>query len=228
VPYLSKDKWAPYRFGDDGARAGVITHISFLSVFSHPAVSSPTKRGVALNEIFLCQPTPTPPNNVDFTAFIASSPNKPMTVRARLEEHISSPVCAGCHSLVDPTGVALERFDALGQYREQDDGQVIDVHSQVAGKPFDGAVGLGQLLHDDPRATSCVARTLYATGTGRSVSPGDRDALAQSFAAGGYRLRSFLKWLALGDELYSAPAPARTKVASANGMIPAPAKGERQ
>ena len=85
VPYLSKDKWATYHFGDDSGRAGVITQSSFLSLFSHPAESSPTKRGVALNEIFLCQPTPPPPNNVDFTAVNPEGPNKAKTVRLRLE-----------------------------------------------------------------------------------------------------------------------------------------------
>ena len=172
VPYLSKDKWAPYRFADDSGRAGVITQISFLSLFSHPAESSPTKRGVALNEIFLCQPTPPPPNNVDFTAVNPDGPNKAKTVRLRLEAHVTNPVCAGCHTLVDPPGVALERFDTLGQYREREEGQLIDVHSQIGGKPFDGAVGLGQVLHDNPRASACVAKNLYATGTGRSGKGG--------------------------------------------------------
>jgi hypothetical protein len=211
VPYLSKDKWAPYRFGDDSARAGVITQISFLSLFSHPAVSSPTKRGVALNEIFLCQPTPQPPNNVDFTAINPDGPNKALSVRMRLQEHVTNPVCRGCHTLVDPTGVALERFDTIGQYREYDQGAPIDVHSQIGGKPFDGAVGLGQVLHDDPRTTSCVVKNLYASGIGRPLlaSDGDRvEALERTFAAGGYRLPAFLKALALSDDLYLAPAPA--------------------
>jgi hypothetical protein len=219
VPYLSNEKWAPYRFGDDSARAGVLTQISFLALFSHPAVSSPTKRGVALNEIFLCQPTPQPPGNVDFTAINPEGPNKTMTVRMRLEEHVSNPVCAGCHSLVDPTGVALERFDTLGQYRELDGGQKIDVRSEIAGKSFEGAVGLGKVLHDDPRTSSCVARNLYAAGTGRAVPASDGSkiaALERTFAAGGYRVPAFLKALALGDDLYTVPAlqPAPTHVAA--------------
>lgn len=209
VPYLSKDKWAPYRFDDQAQRAGVVTQIAFLSLFSHPSVSSPTKRGVALNDIFLCRQTPTPPGNVDFTALDPEGPNKVLTVRMRLAAHVENPVCAGCHSLVDPQGIALERFDALGQYREMDAGQPIDVHSELGGKPFSGAVGLGQVLHDDPQAARCVAQRLYAAGVGRALPEGDGriDGLAKTFAEGGYRVPAFLKTLALGDDLYLAPPP---------------------
>jgi hypothetical protein len=231
VPYLSKERWAPYQFSEDSGRAGVLTQVSFLSLFSHPAESSPTKRGVALNEIFLCQTTPPPPNNVDFTAVNPDGPNKAKTVRLRLEAHVNNPVCAGCHSLVDPPGLALERFDTLGQSREYEEGQLIDVHAQIGGKPFDGAVGLGKVLHDNPRTASCLAKNLYATGTGRAVPAGDRkkvDELAQSFAAGGYRLPAFLKALAAGDDLYLAPVSAgRTQVASQTTINPAPSKEVR-
>lgn len=233
VPYLSKDKWAPYHFSDDSGRAGVITQVSFLSLFSHPAESSPTKRGVALNEIFLCQPTPPPPNNVDFTAVNPDGPNKAKTVRLRLQAHVTSPACAGCHRLVDPPGVALERFDTLGQYREYEEGQLIDVHSTIGGKPFEGAVGLGQVLHDNPRTASCLARNLYAAGTGRAVPIGDRkkvEALTQTFAAGGYRLPQFLKALAIGDDLYLAPASAPAPAKPAQVALqsnPAPSKEVR-
>ena len=180
-------------------------------------MTSPTKRGVALNEIFLCQETPQPPGNVDFTAVNAEGPDRLKTMRARLEAHIENPVCRGCHSLVDPTGIALERFDTLGQYREREDGEPISVGSKLAGKPFDGAVGLGQVLHDDPRTTMCVTRNLYAAGTGRADAPGDEariEALGQTFAAGGYRLPAFLKAFAQSADLYRAPAPKPARVAA--------------
>jgi hypothetical protein len=229
VPFLSKDKWAPYRFEDQSGRAGVVTQISFLSLFSHPAVSSPTKRGVALNEIFLCQPTPPPPNNVDFSA-VNEGPNRAKTVRLRLEAHVTNPTCAGCHSLVDPTGVALERFDTLGQYREYAEGQLIDVHSQIGGKPFDGAVGLGKVLHDDPRVGRCLAKNLYATGVGRPASDRRKvDALSASFAAGGYRVPAFLKALAVDEDLYAAPVPVSrpAQVASMTNANPTAPREDR-
>ena len=57
----------PYEFPPDAGRSGVLTQVSMLAMFSHPGRSSPTKRGVALMDIFLCEPTPTPPANVDFS-----------------------------------------------------------------------------------------------------------------------------------------------------------------
>ena len=60
--------WVPYEFEDDSYRTGLLTHISFLAANSHAVRSSPTLRGKALRELFLCQKVPDPPPNVDFSA----------------------------------------------------------------------------------------------------------------------------------------------------------------
>lgn len=223
VPYTSNKAWAPYSFSADSGRSGVLTQISFLSLFAHPAVSSPTKRGLALSEIFLCQTVPPPPNNVDFTA-VNGSPDRPKTVRARLEMHATEPACAACHAMMDPLGLSLEKFDALGQKRETEEGEKIDVSAQYFGRKFDGAPGLGLMLHDNPRATTCVVRNLYAAGTGRAPAGLDSKTLAdlnKGFADGGYRLPALLKTMASSDSFYTAPvapktAPAPLKVAAAS------------
>jgi hypothetical protein len=213
VPYTSSKDWSPYTFTTDSGRSGVLTQISFLSLFAHPAESSPTKRGVALNEIFLCQPIPPPPGNVDFSAINDTSPTRLRTLRLRLAQHANNPTCAGCHTIVDPLGVSLEKFDALGQFRTMDDGELIDDSSQIGGKTFAGAQGLGLILHD-----------LYSAGAGRAVtSTADRktvDGLTKSFGAGDYRIPSFLKTMAASEDFYTAPQPSKTpappvKVASA-------------
>src|SRR5262249_34864099 len=58
VPFASNSEWAPYTFPDSAERSGILTQVSFLSLFSHPGTSSPTKRGIKILEIFMCQPTP--------------------------------------------------------------------------------------------------------------------------------------------------------------------------
>ena len=68
-----------------------------LSMFSHPGRSSPTKRGVALMDILLCEPTPTPPANVDFSV-VNDTAAALKTVRERLMAHASNPACASCHT----------------------------------------------------------------------------------------------------------------------------------
>jgi len=209
VPYGAKDAWKPYTWPEPSGRAGVLTQISFLSLFSHPGRSSPTKRGVALNEIFLCQTTPMPPNDVDFSVVNDTSSATLKTVRARLLAHANDETCAGCHNLVDPPGLALERFDGLGQRRDTENGELIDVTAEIDGVKFDGAPGLGALLHDDPRPSECLVRNLYSNLTGRAVEDLAEEAkltgLTKEFAAGGHIVPAFLKRLAMSPALYSAP-----------------------
>ena len=97
VPFPFTADWVKYEFPAESGRSGILTQVSMLSMFSHPGRSSPTKRGVAMIEIFLCSPTPTPPNNVDFS--VVNDPNSPMkTLRERLMAHATNPVCAACHT----------------------------------------------------------------------------------------------------------------------------------
>lgn len=206
IPYTTNAAWAPYTFDEDSKRAGVLTHVSFLSLFSHPAQSSPTKRGIALNEVFLCQPIPPPPPDVDFSAVNAMGPERLKTARMRLELHRTNPACSACHSVMDPLGLTLEKFDTLGQYRETEDGAPIDVSSEYAGTHFVGAEGLGKVMHDNPRVSECLVRNLYATAVGRTPAPSEYkllQAFTEDFSNGGYKVPAFLERLALTDEFYS-------------------------
>lgn len=222
VPYTSREEWASYVFPEGSPRTGVLTQLSFLSLFSHPAVSSPTRRGVAVNEIFLCQPIPPPPPDVDFTA-INEGMDRPSTVRGRLELHRTNQVCAACHAIFDPLGLPLEKFDALGQYRELEAGLPIDVTSDYYGRKFEGAAGLGEVLRENPRTTSCVVRNLYATAIGRAPAFSEQktlEAYNRTFADQGYRVPAFMAELALSDPFFKAPAPepAPAALASSTGQ----------
>src|SRR5262245_62003568 len=90
VPYLSRADWAPYTFPDSSERSGILTQVTFLSLFSHPGASSPTKRGIKINEIFKCSPTPEPPADVDFSKVQALDKG---TVRTRLLDHMQNTGC---------------------------------------------------------------------------------------------------------------------------------------
>src|SRR5258708_37358825 len=211
--------WMAYEFPAASGRSGVLAQVSMLAMFSHPGSSSPTKRGVALMDIFLCEPTPLPPANVDFSIVNDVSNPKLRTVRDRLLAHATNPTCASCHTHSDPIGLSLEHFDSLGAPRTQENGQTIDVSAKIGGKSFTGAQGLGQYLHDNPKVPACFARKLYSYGVGASsedVAPSSFKAAYKSFVDGGYRLRTLLKALAVSPEFFSAPAPAGkpTKTAS--------------
>ncbi len=208
VPFISAEKWAPYTFKPESERSGILTQVTFLSLFAHPAASSPTIRGVKLNEIFLCLQIPQPPADVDFSKVQALEHG---TVRVRLTDHMTNPGCIGCHALSDPPGLALERFDGLGQHRTMENGQLIDVSADIDGKKFHGSTGLGQRLHDDPEAAACLVRNVVAYGTGRAPDPAEAQALAKrtrDFASDGYRLNALFHGILTDPQFYSVKLPA--------------------
>jgi hypothetical protein len=111
-----KGDWVEYEFPANSGRSGILTEVSMLSMFSHPGKSSPTKRGVALMDILLCEPTPAPPANVDFSV-VNDVSGALKTVRERLTAHATNPTCASCHNHSDPIGLVLEGFDTIGGRR---------------------------------------------------------------------------------------------------------------
>jgi len=220
VPFNFDEDWVPLAFPPDQGRSGIVTQISMLSMFSHPGRSSPTERGVALMDIFLCEPTPTPPNNVDFS--IVNNTDGPLkTVRERLMAHATNPVCASCHTHSDPIGLSLEGFDTIGRHRSTENGQVIDVSATLQGKSFVGAQGLGRFLHDNPKYPACVARKLYSYAKGvdsQDVELQDVKAAYKAFGDSGYRMRNLLKAMTESEDFFRAAPPAvaakSTKLAS--------------
>ena len=199
--------WVKYEFPAESGRSGILTQISMLSMFSHPGRSSPTKRGVAINEIFLCSPTPVPPNNVDFS--VVNNPNSSMkTLRERLMAHATNPTCAACHQRSDPVGLSLEAFDTIGGYRTTENSEPINVSATIQGHTFSGAQGLGQYMHDNPRYPACVARKLYSYSRGlKSSSVDDFQDAYKAFQNSGFRLRALLKSMAVSDSFYTVGPP---------------------
>ena len=201
----SSPGWVKYDFPADSQRVGLLSQISFLALHAHPARSSPTRRGKAVREQLLCQKVPEPPPNVDFS--IVEDPKAVYhTARERVTAHLANPVCAGCHRITDPIGLALENFDGAGQYRETEKGAPIDASGTLDGKPYKDAAGLGQALHDNPALTSCLVRRVYSYGVGSPDTGGRDEILAyynKEFAAQGYKFTSLLRDVALSDAFFT-------------------------
>jgi len=201
--------WTPYTEPPDSPRAGLLSQISFLALHSHPTRSSPTLRGKALRELLLCQRVPPPPPNVDFSA--VDNPNSPFnTQRERVAFHLKNPVCAGCHKVMDPMGLALENFDSSGHYRETERGAKIDASGTLDGKPFSGVVSLGKVLHDNAGLTSCLVQRVYSYGTGGAVRTDDKKTLEYfnaRFSEEGYRVPDLLRTIALSESFSEIVAP---------------------
>lgn len=194
---------------DASESAGLLTSLSFLTLHSHPGRSSPTRRGKAFREQLLCQSVPEPPPNVSFEIF--EDPNSHFrTARERLAAHNSDPVCAGCHKLTDPIGLALENFDGAGQFRAMDGDAAIDVSGSLDGTPFTDVAGLGAAIRDHPALTSCLASRLYAYGVGREIENVDRPWLAflfRRFAVHGYRLPDLMREIGASRAFYAVRTP---------------------
>src|SRR5580704_4481107 len=113
-----REPWSRVEFSAGSPRAGVLGEGTYLAVTSKPADTSPTERGLFVREHFLCQIVPPPPAGVN-TSLPPVTDEKPSSTRERLQAHLSNPTCASCHMLVDSIGFGLEKFDAIGKFRQQ-------------------------------------------------------------------------------------------------------------
>jgi hypothetical protein len=201
----TRQGWIPYEFEEESPRIGLLTHVSFLAVNSHSVRSSPTLRGKALRETFLCQKVPDPPPDVDFSALIEAENAR--TAKERLAAHNSNPSCAGCHLVTDPMGLSLENFDGAGRFRETENGAELEIAGELDGIFYEDIAGLAQATRNHPKLSSCLVNRLYAYGTGGPVSlRHDRDTLAwfeDRFVANGYKLPALLRDFALSDAFSS-------------------------
>lgn len=215
--------WVPYQFPEGSSRAGLLTQMSFLAAHSHAVRSSPTLRGQALRELFLCQEVPAPPPNVDFS--LLEDAGDLDTARERLDIHNTNPSCAGCHLITDPIGLALENFDGAGRYRETENGAALDTTGELDGTEYGDATGLAQAIRNHPKLPYCLVNRLYAFGTGGPVSLRyDRDVLNYflgNFADNEYRVPELIRDIATSRAFTTVrPAPLG-KVAQTQNKTPA-------
>ena len=164
-------------------RAGILTQAGFLSVQGHPDQTSPVLRGKFVRAMLLCQPPPPPPADVDISL---PTVDEGATARERFAAHESAAAsCRGCHTLMDPIGLTFEHFDAIGQYRERDNGQAIDVSGEILGTSeaslnttFDGPAELAAKLANSDLVRACVATQWFRFAAGRNEANGDACSLA--------------------------------------------------
>ncbi len=152
------------------ARRGLLGQGSMLLVTSNANRTSPVQRGKWILENLLGSPPPLPPPNVP-PLKENSNESTVASVRERMEEHRANPVCAGCHKIMDPIGLALENFDGVGQWRTTDSGSVIDASGQlVDGTRLDGPASLRKALLDRSEAfVGSMTEKLLMYGVGRET-----------------------------------------------------------
>src|SRR5690606_21042485 len=157
-------------------RGGVLTMGAVLAVTSNPTRTSPVKRGLwVLDQILGTPPPPPPPETPPLEQAQAALPENP-TPRDLLSAHLIDPNCAVCHVRMDPIGLALENFDAIGAWRDADESGPIDASGVLPeGVRFVGPEELkGVLLGRSDRFLANLTRELLTYALGRGVEPFDR------------------------------------------------------
>jgi len=157
-----------------GERRGYLGLAAFLTLSSFAQRTSPTLRAKWVLEELLCSPVPPPPANVkaDLDGNAAANAAAAIeNVRKRLQLHRSDAGCAGCHAGLDPIGLALESFDAIGRSRSTyENGDPVDTLGSLPdGTTFDGPRELSEVLSDDARFAPCATRKLVTYALGRNV-----------------------------------------------------------
>jgi hypothetical protein len=145
---------------DPTRRAGILTMPAVLAVESNPNQSSPVYRGQFVREQLLCQHLPSPPDGL---VIVPPDPD---------------PSCASCHQLMDPIGFGLERYDAMGLWRDSEGGLPIDDRGEILGSEdadgeFVGAAELAAQLANSTQARECFATQWVRFGLDRGETEAD-------------------------------------------------------
>jgi hypothetical protein len=156
-------------------RGGVLTMGAVLTVTSNPTRTSPVKRGHYVLDQILGTPPPPPPPDIP-PLEQANAPGDHASLREQLKAHLLDATCTSCHVRMDPIGLAMENFDAIGRWRDADESGPIDASGVLPGDiAFAGPNELkGILLDRQDLFVENLTRKLLTYALGRGVEPFDR------------------------------------------------------
>jgi hypothetical protein len=167
-----------------------------------------------VREHLLCQVVPNPPPGVNTNLPEPSSADAARAKRERMLEHAQNPSCSGCHRLMDPIGFGLEKYDAIGAWRDK---EIVDIYAgsgesrrskpvsvditaagEIAGLPsstFGDSRALGKVLAASPVCQDCVVKQVFRYAFGRAETPSDRQTVsstAGTFRKSGFKFKELL------------------------------------
>jgi len=185
------------------ARFGLLGKGAVLMVTSHVDRTSPVVRGKWVLDNLLSAPVPPMPNNVPPLNEDANRGGRILTMRERMEEHRRNPVCAQCHKIMDPIGLSMENFDAVGAWRQRDGDSVtgpgtpIDAEGELLdGTKVNGITSLRQALLRQPELfAGTVVEKLMIYGLGRGLQAYDMPsvrAIVHDTAQNNYRFSAIV------------------------------------
>ena len=191
IPNVYGSRFRRVSLDDKNARGGILGQGSILTVTSYANRTSPVLRGKWILENIVGTPPPPPPQNVP-PLKDTDSEGRVLSMRERMAQHRASPACAGCHQLMDPAGLSMENFDAIGRWRVRtESGGAVDASGGLPdGSTFSGMSGLrAALLRKPEMFVGTLTEKLMTYGLGRGLEYYDapsvreivRDARAQDY-----------------------------------------------
>lgn len=196
---LSNEHFERVELPPDSHRRGILTHASVLLVTSNPSRTSPVKRGLFVLENLLGVPSPPAPPDVPELAESATGEFKSASLRQILAKHREDTVCASCHQRMDPIGLALENYNAIGQYvdatypprddwKKHPSDQPVPVDSSgtlMTGESFEDVMQMVDILANDRRRDfhRCVAEKWLVFAIGRGLTYRDSPTVDSIVAA---------------------------------------------
>jgi hypothetical protein len=162
-------------------RSGVLTHASILTLTSNPGRTSPVKRGKWILENILGDaPPPAPPGVPPLEE--STKDVTGLSLRERLELHRKDPGCASCHKAMDPLGMGLENFDAVGRWREKDGEKPVDASGDLpSGDKFSGPAELMTIIRSrQEKFSRTLIERLLVYSLGRGLEYYDKCAVDQT------------------------------------------------
>jgi hypothetical protein len=155
---------------DPNQRAGFLSQIGFLASHANASESSPIHRGVFIQRQLLCAALPNPPPGISVTDIV--TPPELKTNRQKVTARTSPAACGACHGLINPAGFGLENYNAVGQYRNTDNGVTIDSSGTVSAGDeslrFSDAITLAKSLANSKAAQDCYVRNWMRYSLGRA------------------------------------------------------------
>jgi hypothetical protein len=181
---------------DPARAAGLLTQGGVMAAIAHAVDTDPTRRGKFVRVQLLCESIPPPPPDVNA---VPTTADPGQTTRQHAISQRGSGGCGTCHQLMDRIGFAFENYDAVGRWRDTENGQAVDASGELIGTdvpgPFDGPAALGQKMAGSAEARRCAVTQWWRFAAGRPEEAADACAIAsvdQAFAASGSHVRELL------------------------------------
>jgi mono/diheme cytochrome c family protein len=197
IPNIQGAEFRRVTFPADSPRGGLLGQGSILTLTSYATRTSPVVRGKWVLENLLSAAPPPPPPNIPALKTDGPEPGKTLTMREAMTRHRANPSCATCHARMDPIGFAMENFDAVGRWRDHDNGSEIDASGSFPdGTTFAGMGGLKKvLLSQKEQFVTTVAEKLLMYALGRNLQYYDQPsvrAIVHQSASSNYTLTSLV------------------------------------